>query len=594
MTDTFSDMQPSILIVDDEPSIRDVLAQILSEEYRCVTAASAEAALAECRSAKFDLVISDINLGGMTGVQMTPAVLDVSPETVVMLISGANSVDTAIEAMRAGVYDFVRKPFDYDEVLSAVRRALDHHDYLVSKRRRAMDLESLVEQKSAELQHLTHYDALTGLPNESMFEESLRAWFSPAGAKRDVAVMLVGISNLRSVRDTLGQPALDRIMLETSQRFRSLVKKGSLARVSDDRFAILLSDASPERVVDTLDQIFELLKPGFTFDGRDIHLHPNIGVSLYQGEGSSPQDLLRNAGAALREAESNGLGQYRFYSPAMNDKAVRQLTLESNLRRALERNELELFYQPKIDLRTSSAMGMEALLRWNSAELGSVSPDVFIPLAESSDLIVPIGEWVLRRACMQARAWHDEGFPLHVAVNLSARQFQDKNLSNSIWNILDEVEIDPLFLNLEVTESSILTDESAAVSLLTELQQLGVSISVDDFGTGHSSFGYLRTLPIDVLKIDKTFVAAMTDDANTATLVKNLIMLAHDLRLKVVAEGVETEEQLQALTLLECDEWQGYLHSRPLSARDFESGLRADWRNQHLKRVFPRPERSAT
>ncbi len=576
MTETI-DHTPTILIVEDEPAIRDLLSQMLSDEYDCVTAASAKDALEECQRARFDLVISDINLGGMTGVEMTPSILRVSPETVVMLISGAQSVDVAIDAMRVGVFDYVRKPFDYDQVLAAVRRALDHHASLVEKHRHASQLQTLVEQKSAELQHLTRHDPLTGLPNESLFEEMFREPVV-SSATGLAGVMMIGISNLRSIRDTLGQDVADQIMLEVSVRLRALTAAKSLARVNGDRFAILLSSFGPQRSSRMASEIFDVLRRHIRTEGRDIHLHVNIGISLHAEQGTVQEDLLRNAGVALREAEEAGVGRHAFFASEMNQKAVRRFALESNLRRALERNELSLLYQPKIDVRTRQPLGMEALLRWNSGELGPVSPDVFIPVAESSELIVPIGEWVLRTACKQARVWHEQGFPLQVSVNLSPRQFQDEGLSNNIWNILDEAAIEPIFLNLEVTESSIMTDQEAAAEILTRLQSLGVRISVDDFGTGHSSFGYLHRLPIDVLKIDKTFVSSMTIDAHAATLVRTLITLAHDLRLKVVAEGVETEAQLEALRTLGCDEWQGFLHSRPLSVSDFEKGLRANWK----------------
>lgn len=571
------DHKPRILIVDDEQAIRDLLADMLSDEYACVTSGSAEAALGEFQKTSFDLVISDINLGGMSGVEMAPKILSTSPDTVIMMISGAQSVESAIDALRVGVFDYVRKPFDHDQVISAVRKALSHRASLVAKRRHALHLETLVEQKSAELHHLTHHDVLTDLPNETMFEDHLREILAGSGGTQQVGVLLIGVSNLRSIRDSLGQSAANQIVLEMSHRLRSSDQERSIARLDGDRFALFVSPTDLENVVGVTNEIFEIVKPPFLVDDREIHVHVNIGISVFPDDGTDCLYLLRNAGAALSQADAEGFGRYQFYAAEMNARAIKQLTLENHLRRALERDELVVFYQPKIDVRTKSVTGMEALLRWNSHELGPVSPSVFIPIAESSELIIPIGEWVLRSACFQTKRWHDNGFPLHLAVNLSARQFQDKNLSNKIWSILDETGIDPHFLNLEVTESSIVTDPDAAIKILTQLQTLGVSISIDDFGMGHSSFSYLRSLPIDVLKIDKSFVRNITNDVDAATLVKTIITLAHDLRLRVIAEGVETEDQLKVLTSMECDAWQGFLHNKPLPASEFEQGLRMGW-----------------
>ena len=565
----------NVLIVDDEPLIRDLLATILSDEYECVTAESAEAALEKFQKTGFDLVISDVNLGGMTGVEMVPRIHAIAPETVVMMISGAASVDSAIDAMRVGVFDYVRKPFEPDQVVTAVRRALNHHDAQVEKRRREADLATLIEQRTTELRHLSHHDVLTDLPNETKFIDQLGHVVSRADANQKVAVMLIEILNLRTVRDTLGSAIADKILVQSSERLKRLVKENTLARLEGDKFALYLEQADAEDATANAGTILEIFEPPFSIDDKELHAQVSFGISMFPVDGPDAQTLIRNARAALSRAESAGGGS-QFYAPEFNEHALRRLALENSLRRALARNEFTVLYQPKIAFDSSRITGMEALLRWNSAEVGSVPPDVFIPIAEATGLIISIGEWVLRTACTQAKVWHDLGFQLNVAVNLSARQFQDRHLSNRIWNILQETGIDPHFLNLEVTESSLIESPGAATDILTRLQQLGVSISIDDFGTGHSSLGYLRSLPIDVLKIDKSFISNFTTEADAATLVKTMISLAHDLRLRVVAEGVETEEQLNALNVLGCDEWQGFLRSRPLRADAFLDELRKE------------------
>jgi len=569
--------KPSILIVDDEKPIRELLGEILSTDYSCITSESAEAALEEFRNGAFDLVLSDVNMSGMSGVEMVPRIHNLSPDTVVMLISGAASVETAIDAMRVGVFDYVRKPFDFDQVITAVGRALEHQRNLVAKRRRETVLESLVQEKTAELDRLTNHDLLTGLPNKTWLEQELGQTLWQSSIDRKTAVLLVGVTNLRNVRDSIGHTAANRILIDASERLQArLLLRCKIAKLDGDAFGLILSPADHETIVETANEVIGIFGPAFTVDSRELHAQVNVGISVFPSDGIDQNSLIRNAGGALSHAEGRGPGSFAFYNDEINERAVRQLLLENNLRHALERNELALVYQPKIDAVSGKIIGMEALLRWNSMELGNVTPDVFIPIAESTELIIPIGEWVLRTACAQTKAWQEEGFDLNVAINVSARQFHDENLSNKIWDTLDKTGVDPHSLNLEVTESSILTDPDNAIQVLNKLQTLGISISIDDFGTGHSSLGYLRSLPIDVLKIDKSFVGSMTTSGDDLVLVKTIIKLAHDLRLKVVAEGVETDEQLQLLKSLRCDEWQGYLHSKPLPPEEFIRRLRSE------------------
>ena len=571
-----AEKKPRILIVDDESAIRELLAEMLADEYECIKSESAEAALAEFEREVFDLVISDVNLGGMTGVEMVPRIQSISPDTVVMVISGASSVDIAIDAMRAGVFDYLRKPFDYDQVIAAVRRALEHRRSLVEKRLHANELATLVEQRTAEVRQLSQYDKSTGLPNESTFESRLEQMLDAYDSNQQTAVLLLSVPTLRAVRDGIGQAAANRILVEIARRLQSLDRDMWVARFEGDKFGSLVSNTDSSSIVELVKRVFNTLKAAFAVDDNQIHVQINIGISLFSPDTSDHHSLIRNARVALSQAESEGAGTYRFYSSEMNTKVVQQLALENNLRDALERNEFTVVYQPKLDFTSRRIVGMEALIRWNSRELGPVPPNLFIPVAEATDLINPIGEWVLRTACKQTRTWHDNGFPLQLASNLSPRQFRDKDLADSIRNILDETGLDPNYLNLEVTETSIVTSPEAAVDLLARLQKLGISISIDDFGTGYSSLSYLRSLPIDVLKIDRSFVRNIAAEDDAVTLVKAMISLAHDLRLRVVAEGVETEEQFTVLSSLGCDEWQGFLHSKPMPADKFEERLRME------------------
>lgn len=364
------------------------------------------------------------------------------------------------------------------------------------------------------------------------------------------------------------------LLQEVAKRLKKCSRKGAtIARFEGDEFALLLTQIGIENVVEITNNIFESLKLPFVVEEHEIFITASIGISLSPDDGKDTHTLLKNAGTALSRSKEQGGNSCQFYTADMHSKALKRLALENNLRRALERSEFEVYYQPKIDTNTRQIVGMEALVRWRHPELGLVLPMEFIPLAEDTGLIVPIGEWVLRTACAQSNLWQNEGFDLHVAVNLSARHFQQQNLAETIIGIIKETGLNPCRLNLEITESSIIKNTESAVKTLGELKKVGIKISIDDFGTGYSSLGYLKRLPIDVLKIDKSFIRDVTTSPDDMALVMAIIMLAHNLRLKIVAEGVETEEQLDLLHRLGCDEWQGYLYSKPVSVENFKKLL---------------------
>jgi diguanylate cyclase (GGDEF)-like protein len=569
----------NILIVDDEPEIRKIVRGILSESYKYQEANSAEEALSLLRMEKFDLVISDIKMDGMSGLEMIPRVRAIAPDTVIMMISGEQTIESAIEALRGGAFDYIMKPFDFQHVEAAVRRALEHHSLLAAKRRHENHLEELVRQRTAELNHLAYHDVLTDLPNRILFEDRLtQALILAERNRQTLGVLFLSLDRFKKIHDTLGRAIGDRLLQKVAERLRSSAHRGeTVARFEGDEFALLLTQiggTEGEEVVEVIFQINESLKLPFVVDGHELFITASVGITLYPDDGADAPTLLKNADAALYRAKEQGGDNYQFYTADMNAKAMKRLTLENSLRRALERNEFEVYYQPVLDTNTRKIVGMEALLRWHHPELGLVQPAEFIPLAEDTGMIVPIGEWVLRTACAQSKSWQEAGFaPLALAVNLSARQFQQQNLSEVVVLILQETGLNPHDLELELTESSIMKNAESAVRTLGELKALGVKIAIDDFGTGYSSLGYLKRLPIDTLKIDRSFVRDVTADPDDAALVMAIITLAHNLRLKVIAEGVDSEEQLSFLHLLRCDEWQGYLFSKPLPGEAFEELL---------------------
>lgn len=427
------------------------------------------------------------------------------------------------------------------------------------------------------LAYQAYYDVLTGLPNRALLKDRLEHELDYAKRKkRMLAVLFIDIDRFKSINDSLGPAFGDRLLRAIAERLKSCVHESdTVARLSGDEFALLLTGINSEKdVVKGVLALNEAFRHPLPVDGYDFFITTSIGISLYPTDGSDMETLIKNADTAMYRSKEQGGNQYQFYLPEMNAKAAERLELETDLRRALERNEMVLYYQPKVDLQSGRIAGMEALIRWQHPERGMVSPAKFISLAEETGLIIPIGEWALRTACRQNKVWQTAGFPaVRVAVNLSARQFQQEDLVQTVERVLRETDLDPNDLELEITESVAMQDVERASSTLKKLKNLGVRISIDDFGLGYSSLGYLKKFPIDTLKIDQSFVRDIATDSYNAAIVTAVITLARSLNLKVVAEGVESREQQLFLQALQCDEMQGYLFSRPVPASSFEKLL---------------------
>ena len=441
-------------------------------------------------------------------------------------------------------------------------------------------LEEITERKRAEetIRHRAYHDALTGLPNRALFTDRLTV--ARAQARRTgqmLAVMFLDLDRLKVVNDTAGHPEGDGLLKSVAQQLEGLVREGdTVARVGGDEFTVLLPGITRvDSAVEVAERILKALRRTWALGGHEFHVTASIGITVYPTDGDDPETLLRNADIAMYRAKEEGGNGYQLYTPAMKSRITERLALENGLRKGLERGEFVVYYQPQVNIRTGKIVGAEALVRWQQPERGLTLPMEFIPVAEESGLIVPLGEWVLRAACAQNKAWQKAGLPpIRVAVNLSARQFQRRDLTETVAHVLEETGLEPRYLELEITESAAIQDVDFTVAMLGRLQEMGIQIAIDDFGTGHSSLGYLKRFPIDVLKIDRSFVHDLTGDPGAAEIATTIIAMAHNLKLKVIAEGVETQEQLAFLRQQRCDEMQGFLFSKPAPAEDFVKVLR--------------------
>jgi len=426
--------------------------------------------------------------------------------------------------------------------------------------------------------HVAQHDVLTGLPNRSLLQDRLEQAVAYANRSgHPVWVMLIDLDRFKFVNDSMGHKAGDVLLMTVAARLRgSLRDTDTVARLSGDEFVVILSQHEDQPLTsDIVQRVMDSVAQPVMLGPKEFFVTCSIGVAAYPSDGTPADSLIEHADIAMYRAKKLGRNNFQFYTPAMNEESLERVRIESALRNALVRNEFVLHYQPQVDLQTGRIVGMEALIRWKHPELGMVPPTRFIGVAEDTGLIVPIGAWVMRTACAQNKAWQDAGLGhLRVAVNLSARQFSATELLPSIEQVLEDTGLDPSCLELELTESLFMSDVTPAVDLLHRMKSLGVKLSIDDFGTGYSSFSYLSRFPIDVLKIDRSFVNDITIDANDAAIVASIIALAHNLRLSVIAEGVETAEQLDYLRHQGCDEMQGYYFSRPLPAHEFEQLLR--------------------
>jgi diguanylate cyclase (GGDEF)-like protein len=578
---------PSLLVVDDIPENIHGLLEALKDEYRIMVACNGAQALDAVQgAAPPDLVLLDIMMPGIDGYEVCRRIKATSLGNRIPIIFVTVIDETAdkVRGLELGAADYITKPFDIDEVRARIRTHLE-----LARLRRF--LEDLVAQRTALLQVseekyriLAHRDPLTGLPNRVLFAELLaHAILHAERGQSQFALLFLDLDNFKAINESFNHSLGDQLLAEVSRRLQALLPESdSIARIGGDEFNVIL-DLGDGMSTDLVAQhMIDALAQPFVLNGNIVYIGTSIGIALYPGDGTDAETLLSHADAALHQAKAQGRGTLRFFSPEMTSRAKHRLTLDAELRRALERQELRLHYQPQVHLVSGEIVGVEALVRWQHPERGMIAPAEFIPLAEESGLVVQIGDWVLHEACRQIRQWSGVGLkPRQMAVNVSAVQLNRGGLVESIKDALEKTGIAPEQLELEITESCVMLDRDRSFKSLAEVKALGVRLSIDDFGTGYSSLGYLQQLKVDQLKVDISFVRDMTTNSGNASIVKAIIALGHSLGLEVIAEGVEEAGQARYLRSLQCDLMQGYFISRPMPA-DETTGFLESFRAQRI------------
>ncbi len=623
----------SLLIVDDKEANVLLLERMLrGAGYASIASTTVSHTVCELhRKNRYDLILLDLQMPGMDGFRVMECLKAIELDGYLPVLVITAQPEHQLRALQAGAKDFISKPFDLPEVLMRIRNmlevrllhreskhhcrmleetvqelraaksglrstkaalskekaALDEHilqlqqanEHLVVATIKAHELTDQIQAARDQMDYTAQHDALTGLPNRLLLQDRLgQAIEAARRQERPLAVMFLDLDRFKYVNDSLGHAIGDLLLQSVARRLKGgLRHSDTISRQGGDEFVVLLPNIEhAEDAALSADKILAALTPPHRIGEHEFHISVSIGISIYPDDGQDTEILLKSADAAMYYAKENGRNAYKFFEPEMNARVVQRQSIETDLRRALERQEFVLHYQPVIHLLSGKTVGVEALIRWQHPERGILLPDEFVPIAEECGLILPIGRWVLREACSQAQAWIQAGFPaITVAINTSAFEFRGKNFVENIRAILAETGLAPHLLELEMTETVLMSDSASTNAVLNALVDIGIKLAIDDFGTGYSSLTYLRQYPVDALKIDQSFVRQMTSSTDSTSIVDAVINLGINLKKRTVAEGIETAEQHALLLALHCDEGQGYYFSPPVPAGEFAALLQS-------------------
>ncbi|SCW60285.1 MULTISPECIES: bifunctional diguanylate cyclase/phosphodiesterase [unclassified Pseudomonas] len=611
-----------ILVVDDTPAIHQDFRKILSPsagsddslddtesllfgtpqvsrlQFQIDSAYQGEEALelvkrAQAEGQPYAMVFADMRMPpGWDGLQTIERLWEADPRLQIALCTAFSDYSWETMSERIEFDDqllILKKPFDTLEIRQMASAMTWKWQLAQDAARKMRSLERTIEERVQELlkvSHLLQYDVLTELPNSMLLGDRLtQAMAQCRRHDRQLAVMFIGLDRFKRINNALGHPVGDEMLKRVARALATVVRESdSVFRYGSDEFVVVLGDiVDPQQTKGVADKLLAAISSPQPIDGHDLTVTASLGISVYPSDGFDAVALIKKAETAMRNVKETGPNDYRFFTEDMNRRARQQQTIESGLRLGLQRKEFVLHYQPKLDLKSGKVVGVEALVRWNRPDHGLVYPSDFIPVAEDSGLIVPLSQWVLQEACQQACRWQAQGMrPLYLSVNVSAIDFRQRGFVEGIARTLKETGLAPTQLELEITESVLMQNVDTTVAILKAIKQLGIRLAIDDFGTGYSSLSYLQKFPVDVLKIDQSFVGDLSIDSNDAKLVSTIISLGKSLNLHIIAEGVETLEQLEFLKKHHCEEVQGYYFSKAVEPQAF-----ADWMTEWEKRQNP-------
>jgi diguanylate cyclase len=561
-----------ILVIEDQELVRSVIvAFIATAKFQVLEAADGMTGVQIAKERLPDLILCDVEMPKMDGFRVLVE-LRKNPDTAkipFIFLTGRGERPDVRKGMNLGADDYLTKPFTRVELL----RAIDAR--LLKRASMADHFDQQVREAEEKLKHAMEHDHLTDLPNRLFLREQLNEILF-YGSQKPVTILAIGLDRYQRINEMLGYPANHQLLKHVAERLSECVGKGdTLARLQEDEFAIIFAQVTErEEATRMAQQILKKISEVYVVDGLEVFVTASVGAVMYPQDGTNIDYLIKYAEAAMNHVRKQGGNAFEFYATKIHELSSDQLALEASLRHALKRNQFEIYYQPVVSLSSGIISGAEALIRWHHPERGLVGPLDFIPLAEESDLIVSIGDWVLDTACRQATQWQKLGYPdFLIAVNISGKLFEQQNLSSKLQEALRQSGLSCNYLTLELTESMLMKDVPSSLLTMNELKELGVRISVDDFGTGYSSLSYLTRFPFDILKIDRSFLRDLTINTKNDAVTVAIIEMAHALKLEVIAEGVETPNELNFLKKNKCDRMQGYLFSPPVPVAEFQSLL---------------------